>query len=72
MQNALVFLVEAYFKLVLNNSSEIGHCKINFYNICVKLYRIRTEVKIILKQEIIELVRLSVAEIVENMGFSSP
>jgi len=71
LQNALVFLIEAYFKPVLDNSSEIGYCKINFCNIYVKLHRISIEIKMILKQEIIELVRLSAAESVENVGFSS-
>jgi len=29
LQDALVFLVEAYFKPVLDNSSEIGYCEVN-------------------------------------------
>ena len=49
MQNALVLLVEAYFKLVLGYSSEIGHCKVNFCNIYVKLHEIGIEIKTILE-----------------------
>ena len=72
MHNALVFLVEAYFKPVLSNSSEIGHCKISFHNIYVKLYGINAEVKIALKQEIIKLVRLGTTECARDMGFIFP
>ena len=66
----LIFLVEAYLKPVLGHSSEISYCKINFHN--VELYEINTEVKIILKQEIIKLFRLSTTESVRDEGFSFP
>ena len=69
MKDALVFLVEAYLKPVLSYSSEVGHCEVDFYNIHIELHQISTE---ILKQEIIELVRLSTTESVRNVGFSSP
>jgi len=29
LENTLIFLVKAYFKLVLGNSREIDYCKIN-------------------------------------------
>jgi len=38
LEDALIFLVEAYLKPVLGNFREIGYCKINFYNIYIKLY----------------------------------
>ena len=43
MKNALVFLVEAHLKLVLDYSSEIGHCEIYFCNIYVELYWVSIE-----------------------------
>jgi len=66
----LVFLVEAHLKPVLGYFCEIGHCKVDFCNVYVKLHQISAEIEAILKQEIIELVRLSAAEDVGNMGFS--
>ena len=72
LQDVLVFLVEAHLKPVLGYSSEISHCKVDFYNIYVKLCWISMEITITLKQEIIELVRLSAAESIKNAGFSSP
>ena len=45
MQDILVFLVEAYFKPVLGNSSEIGYCEVDFRNVHIKLYRISIEVE---------------------------
>ena len=71
MQDALVFLVEAHLKPVLGYFHEIGHCKVDFYNVHVKLYWISMEIEAILKQEIIELVRLSIAKDVGNIGLSS-
>ena len=71
MQDALVFLVEAHFKLVLDYSSKIGHCKVDFHNVYVELYQISMEIKITLEQEIIKLVKLSTTESVRNMSFSS-
>jgi len=38
LKDTLVFLVETYLKPVLGYSSEIGHCKIDFHNIYVKLH----------------------------------
>ena len=70
LQDALVFLVEIHLKLVLGYSSKIGHCKVDFYNIHIKLHQISVEIKATLKQEIIELVRLSTAEDVEDVSFS--
>jgi len=72
LQDAMVFLIEAHFKPVLGYSSEIGHCKVDFHNVYVKLYWISTEIQVILKQEIIKLVRFSTAKGVGNADFSSP
>jgi len=72
LQNVLVFLAEAYLKLVLGYSSKIGHCEVDFCNIYVKLHWISMEIKTTLKQAIIELVRLSAAEDVRDVGFNSP
>ena len=72
MQDALVFLVKTYFKPALGYFSEIGYYKVDFCNVCIKLYQISVEIKMILKQKIIELVRLSVVKDVRDMGFSSP
>jgi len=47
--HALVFLVEAYLKPALGDSSEIGYYKVNFCNVHVELYRISMEIKISLK-----------------------
>jgi len=50
LQDVLVFLVEAYLKPVLGNSSEIDYYnKVNFCNVCIELYRINMEVKMILE-----------------------
>ena len=62
LQNALVFLVEAYLKLVLDNSYKISHCEVDFHNICVELHKVSMEIEITLEQEIIELVRLNATE----------
>ena len=72
MQNALVFLVEAYFKSVLGYSSEISYCNVDFRNVYIELCWISTEIKVTLEQEIIKLVRLSTTESVRDMGFSFP
>jgi len=56
----------------LDDFSKIGHCEINFCNAYVKLHGISTEVEITLKQDIIELVRLSAAESVRDVSFSFP
>jgi len=71
LQNALVFLVEAYFKPVLDYSHEIGHCEVDFCNVCIELHWISAKIKVILKQEIIKLVKLSTTEGIRNAGFSS-
>jgi len=71
LQDTLVFLVEAYLKLVLGDSSKIDYYEVDFYNVYMKLCRISMEVKMTLEQEIIELVRLSTAESVRNIGFKS-
>ena len=68
----MVFLVEAYLKPVLGYFHEIGHYKVDFFNIYIKLHWISMEIEVTLKQEIIELVRLSVTKDVGNVGFSSP
>jgi len=44
LQNILVFLVEAHFKLVLGYSSEVGHYEVDFYNVYVELYRVGVEI----------------------------
>jgi len=49
LQNILVFLVEAYLKLVLSNFSKISYCEVNFSNVIIELYRICMEIKTILK-----------------------
>jgi len=71
LKNALVFLVKAHLKLILGYSSEIDHYKVDFCNVHVELCQISIEVETILKQEIIELVKLSTTEDVGNTGFSS-
>ena len=72
LKDALVFLVEAHLKPILGYSSKIGHCKVDFHNVHVKLHQISTEVQTVLEQEIIELVRLSATESIRDVGFSSP
>jgi len=72
LKDALVFLVEAYLKPVLGYPSKVGHCKVDFCNVCMKLHQISMEVNMTLKQEIIELVRFSTAKSVRDVGFSSP
>jgi len=72
LQNTLVFLVKTHLKPVLDYSSEISHCKVDFHNVHVKLYWISMELETTLKQEIIELIRLSTAEGVRDVSFSSP
>ena len=72
LQNTLVFLVETYLKPVLGDSYEIGHCDIDFCNVYVELCGIGTEVEMTLKQEIIELIRLSATKSVRDVGFSFP
>ena len=49
MQDVLVFLVKAYLKPVLGYSSKIGHCKVDFCNVCVELSQISTEVEVVLE-----------------------
>jgi len=47
LKNTLIFLIKAYLKLVLDNLKEVGHCKINFCDIGIKLHSIsdiRTEI----------------------------
>jgi len=44
LENNLIFLIEAYLKPVLGNSWMIDHCKIDLYNIYIKLHRICIEV----------------------------
>jgi len=70
LQNALVFLVEAHLKPVLGYFHKISHCNVDFCNVSVKLYWISVEIEMILKQEIIKLVRLSAAEDIRDVGFS--
>ena len=72
MKDILVFLVEAHLKLVLGYSSKIGHYEVDFCNVHVELRWISMGVYMALEQEIIELVRLSTAESVGDVGFSSP
>ena len=70
LQNTLVFHVEAYLKLVLGYFSKIGHYKVDFCNVYIKLHQISMEIEVILKQEIIELIKLIAAENVGDVGFS--
>ena len=71
LQDALVFLVEAYLKPVLDYSSEVDHCEVDFHNVHVELCWVSMEIQATLEQEIIELVRLSVAEDIRDASFSS-
>ena len=64
MKNALVFLVKTYFKPILGDFR-------NLYNVYIKLYRVCTKVKITLKEEIIELARLSATRSIRDADFSS-
>ena len=73
LQDALVFLVETYLKPVLSYSSKMSYYKVDFCNVCVELYEISIKVKMILEQEIIELIeliKLSTAKSVRDMDFS--
>jgi len=49
LQDILVLLVEAYFKPVLDNSSEIGYYKVDFRNVHIKLCRISIEIEVTLE-----------------------
>ena len=40
LKNALVLLVEVYFKLVLDNFRKVYYCKINLYNVYIELYSV--------------------------------
>jgi len=71
LKNALVSLVEAHLKPILDYSSKIGYCKVDLCNVHVGLYQVSVKIKAILEQEIVKLVRLSIAESVGNVGFSS-
>ena len=71
LKNALVFLVKTCFKPVLGDFWEIGFYEIDLHNIYIKLCRVCTEVKITLKEEIIELARLSATRSVRDADFSS-
>jgi len=44
LKDALVFLVEAHLKLVLDYSSKVGYCKVDFCNVRVKLHQISIEI----------------------------
>jgi len=72
LQDVLVFLVEAHLKLVLSYSCEIGHYKVDFYNVYVELHQISIEIEMTLKQEIIKFVRLSAAKGISDASFSFP
>ena len=37
-------MVEAHFKPVLGYSSEVGHCKVDFYNVCIELHQVSVEI----------------------------
>ena len=73
MKNALILLVKTYFKLILGNSRKIHYHKIDLCNIYIKLCKVCVEVKIILEQEIIKLVKLSLSTIksISSIGSSS-
>ena len=72
LQDTLVFLVEAHLKPVLGYSSEISHCEVDFYNVCIELYQISVEIQVTLKQESTKLIKLSTTKGVRDVGFSSP
>ena len=44
LEYTLIFLVETYLKLVLDNSRKIIHCKVNLYNVYIKLYSVYIEI----------------------------
>ena len=44
LKDALIFLVEAYLKPVLDNPRKIGYCRINFCNVYIKLYSVNIEI----------------------------
>ena len=71
MQNALIFLVEAYLELVLGDSSKICYYEVDFYNVHIKLHRVYTKVEITLEQKIIKLIKLSIVEDISSIDFSS-
>ena len=66
------WLPQHYFKPVLGYFSKVGHCKVDFCNVCVELHQISVEIEVTLKQEIFEFVRLSATKDVRDVGFSSP
>ena len=35
LKGTLIFLIKAYLKLVMNNSREVNHCKVDLYNVCM-------------------------------------
>ena len=70
MQDILVFLVKAHLKLIPDFFYEVGYCKVDFCNVHIKLHWISMEIEMILKQEIIELIKLIAAENVGDVGFS--
>ena len=72
LQDILVFLIEAHLKLVLSNFYKVGYYKVDFYNVHIKLHGIGVKVEVILKQEIIELVRLNTVKSVSDAGFGFP
>ena len=49
MENLLLFLVEFHFELVLCNTGEIGHHKVDLYSIWCELYWVRIKVKMALE-----------------------
>ena len=40
LEDTLIFLIEVYLKIVLDNFQKIYHCKVNLCNIYIKLYKI--------------------------------
>ena len=71
MKNILVLLVKTHFKPVLNDSREIGHCKVDLCNVHIKLHNVCVKIKTTLEQKIVELVRLNTTGGVKNVDFSS-
>ena len=38
LQNTLIFLVKTHLKPALGYSSEVGHCEVDFCNVCIELH----------------------------------
>jgi len=64
-------LQDVHLKPGLGYFSKISHYEVDFHNVYIELHWISMKIQATLKQEIIKLVRLSTAESVRDVGFSS-